>query len=336
MIFRFMVLLLVLVMAVPAAAQTIDDTFPIVMTLEHPTGVWGLAISPDGTQIATGDNNGVLRVWDIASGEIVVELEREQPNTDGAIFSIDYSPDGVLIAAAHGSGAVYVWDVTTLRESATLRAALDAGSSPIFSTDFSADGTWLSAAAPSAPLPLWSVAGVESGRPNVTDVSASASSIAFSPDSRYLAIINNGGELGLWDVDAEQMRSLRNIGFGMEGYAVAFSPDSQTLAASGRDGILRVWSVEGFIEGEEPSIVLEEHTDSVTSIDFSSNGVFAASGSWDHTLRLWDVETWKSIAVFNDTDGFIFEVDFSADGRLLASSNSVTGVVTVRAVPQPR
>jgi WD40 repeat protein len=62
--------------------------------------VRGLAISQDGAILATGDENGMLRLWDGATGELLYEGWTGLP-----IQSLAFSPDGSMLA-------VGLWDAT--------------------------------------------------------------------------------------------------------------------------------------------------------------------------------------------------------------------------------
>jgi WD40 repeat protein len=65
-----------------------------------------LAVSPDLKLFAAGSRDGVVRVWDAASGREVKEYEWGV----GEVKEIAFSPDGATAAAA-GAAAVAIWDV---------------------------------------------------------------------------------------------------------------------------------------------------------------------------------------------------------------------------------
>jgi WD40 repeat protein len=64
---------------------------------------------------------------------------------------------------------------------------------------------------------------------------------------------------------------------------------------------------------------LSAHTDRVYGLDFSSDGRLLASGSWDGTIRLWDVETWQQIGLVNHDEQL--QVFFVPDDAHVASAN---------------
>ncbi len=64
---------------------------------------------------------------------------------------------------------------------------------------------------------------------------------------------------------------------------------------------------------------LEGHAAEVTSIAFSPDGKYLASGSIDKTVRFWRVDTCQQVAKVRAGDAGILCLAFSADGRLLAS-----------------
>ena len=62
------------------------------------------------------------------------------------------------------------------------------------------------------------------------------------------------------------------------------------------------------------------HTDYVWDVAFSPDGQMLASGSWDQTVRLWDVETGLLLNTLIRHTGLVESVAFSPDGQTLASS----------------
>jgi WD40 repeat protein len=68
------------------------------------------------------------------------------------------------------------------------------------------------------------------------------------------------------------------------------------------------------------------HSGSVYSIAIAPDGKTALSGSWDHTLRLWDLASGREIKKFEGHSGFVSSVAFAPDGKT-ALSGSWDGTV---------
>src|SRR5439155_6341691 len=64
------------------------------------------------------------------------------------------------------------------------------------------------------------------------------------------------------------------------------------------------------------------HKDSVVAVAFSPNGRSALSGSWDGTVRLWDLETGKELRRFTGHSGAVDSVALSPDGRRALSGGN--------------
>jgi len=63
------------------------------------------------------------------------------------------------------------------------------------------------------------------------------------------------------------------------------------------------------------------HRSSVWSVSFSPDGRYVLSGSWDKTLKLWDVKTGKCIRTFKGHKHGVLSVSFSPDGRYVLSGS---------------
>ncbi|HKA06173.1 MAG TPA: hypothetical protein VKD71_02870 [Gemmataceae bacterium] len=67
----------------------------------------GLAWSPDGRLLARTDDSRTLRVYEAASGRVVMALRAK----NGRALSVGFAPDGLTIASGTSDGPVRVWDV---------------------------------------------------------------------------------------------------------------------------------------------------------------------------------------------------------------------------------
>ena len=65
---------------------------------------------------------------------------------------------------------------------------------------------------------------------------------------------------------------------------------------------------------------LRGHSHFVADVAVSQDGVFALSGSWDGTLRLWNIETGATTRQFNDHKKDVLSVAFSRDNRQIVSA----------------
>jgi WD40 repeat protein len=103
------VVLAVLIGVSPVAAQ---DTQPDIRAklLGHRGGVTSLAFDPQGQTLATGAGNGIVRLWEVESGQLMAKIDDYRHN-GAAINRLAFSADGRLLSAASKS-IVGVWQIT--------------------------------------------------------------------------------------------------------------------------------------------------------------------------------------------------------------------------------
>ena len=118
-----------------------------------------LTWSPDSAYVAVGCMKGVVRIWNVAKGNLVIG---PTPSSTNRISSLAWSPDGTLLAVARiGESAMILWDVREAKQRAVLEEPADANRSVNFLA-WSADGKQLMATTDLA-VRIWDVAGVKAG-----------------------------------------------------------------------------------------------------------------------------------------------------------------------------
>eukprot|EP00735_Rhodelphis_limneticus_P008930 TRINITY_DN2396_c0_g1::TRINITY_DN2396_c0_g1_i1::g.20653::m.20653 TRINITY_DN2396_c0_g1::TRINITY_DN2396_c0_g1_i1::g.20653 ORF type:complete len:333 (+),score=97.41,sp/P25387/GBLP_CHLRE/73.58/1e-169,WD40/PF00400.27/6.3e-08,WD40/PF00400.27/4.1e-11,WD40/PF00400.27/1.2e-11,WD40/PF00400.27/2.9e-09,WD40/PF00400.27/2.3e-09,WD40/PF00400.27/9e-05,WD40/PF00400.27/0.00091,Cytochrom_D1/PF02239.11/0.046,Cytochrom_D1/PF02239.11/0.56,Nup160/PF11715.3/15,Nup160/PF11715.3/0.67,Nup160/PF11715.3/3.3e+02,eIF2A/PF0866 len=112
---------------------------------------------------------------------------------------------------------------------------------------------------------------------------------------------------------------------GHNGWVTAIATsveDSNLLISSSRDKSVIVWNLireEG--NYGQPKRALRGHNHFVQDVVISSDGQFALSGSWDGTLRLWDLSNGTTARRFIGHTKDVMSVAFSADNRQIVSGS---------------
>jgi WD40 repeat protein len=130
------------------------DSGRFTQTLRGESSFYSLDIAPDGQTLASGDNENVLRLWNIPGGDLLFELPSPKgngPRSAALIWRVAYSPDGHLLASAGGDHMVRVWDTG----SGKLLATLIEHTAAVTSLAFSPDGRWLATGGLDARVVLW-------------------------------------------------------------------------------------------------------------------------------------------------------------------------------------
>ena len=99
------------------------------------------------------------------------------------------------------------------------------------------------------------------------------------------------------------------------------SENPDLLLSSSRDKSIIVWAITGGESYGYARRALRGHNHFVSDVVISSDGQFALSGSWDGTLRLWEINSGKTTRRFIGHSKDVLSVAFSADNRQIVSGS---------------
>jgi WD40 repeat protein len=283
--------------------------------------VCAVALSPDKRTVACGGETGIIRCWDVATGQprdLPAELRQR-------ISTLAISPDGRTVATGSWRGIAWLWELKTGKARLGLRSDDPAG---VTSVAFSPDGQRLACGHIRPHITVWNAA---TGRllRRIPARGGQISALAFSLDGKVLAAAESqSGTIGLWESATGNL--LRRLWTGFHKVeAIAFSPDGKWLASAGSRCLL--WELA---TGKR----LREFTSSrsFSVLAFSPDGrVLAAGGAalpnfgWrtpsdprrDHTIVLWDTATGQEIRWLDGHVEWTSAIAFSPDGKSLASGS---------------
>jgi WD40 repeat protein len=255
----------------------------------HADWVRSVVFSPDGRMLATAGDDRRIKLWNMASDRPHPRAVRSQPRAavlrfvsipvpDWAVHALALSGDGGMLAAAGFAKTVRIHDA----RSGALLWELDARDGDIRALAFSPDGAQLAAAGRRGPIRVWTTA---DGR-HVHDLVGHRRrvwALAYSPDGTRLASAGEGRDVRLWDTGTgELMQTLPPRRAKI--LALAFCSAGR-LAVGGSDNVIRVWDLADRRERFE----LVGHTGSVTALTWDASDGMLLSGSFDTTVRLWQL-----------------------------------------------
>ncbi len=208
---------------------------PLAPFINTAWAVHSLAFSADGQRLLAVGGDGLIRTWDLTSGQ------------EGAGTRLGRLSESVFPRLSPDAQYVVLYDygqrVAEIRRTATgeLVRNLQVGLGVI---QFSPGGQWYAVADGHSVTVFESTTGRK--KHTLVGHSNSVSAVAFSPDGQRLAAGGLDGTVRLWELHGGQLlRTLR--GHSVRVFSVAFSPDGFWLVSTSDDGLVKLW------DGRPPS-----------------------------------------------------------------------------------
>lgn len=166
---------------------------------------WDVAFSPDSQKLASASNDGVVRIWDVATRQLTKVIR--DPNSAAVVYAVAFNPQQPILAVGKAGPAILLYDTQTWDLIQMLPAA---HTSSVFALEYSGDGKTLISGGVDGRVFAWDVADPahitnrelmpEPGRDTppfwIYDV-------AISPDGQTVAAASKDGPRGtlrLWDL----------------------------------------------------------------------------------------------------------------------------------------
>ncbi|SED53036.1 WD40 repeat [Streptomyces sp. 2224.1] len=337
---------------------------------DHRGSVWTCRFRPRGgigggdlgPLLVTAGNDGVVRLWDTASGQ----GRRILRGHGRRIGTLAFSADGSCLAASSNDGVVRLWEPATGRRLRELSGHSGRLVSAVFSPT-GAGGALLGTSSNDGDVYLWNAATGEYQR----EIDAETDHVwaeAFSGDGELLATANDDDTVRLWyrstgthvTTLAQHRGRVRSIAFSADGtllatgcddrsvrlwdiqdsrltaeldahrdrvYAVAFGPGDSWLVSASWDGDALIWA-----DGR-PQHRLRGHSGRLWTAAVHPTRPLVATAGDDRIVRLWDPRDGQETGRLTGHTGRILSTAFSPDGSLLASGGE-DGTVRLWTVPE--
>jgi len=281
----------------------------------------GLVFSHDGQLLAAASNDGGIRLWRAATGELFSAFSNRGPGVRSLVFS----SDSKTLVCGNEDRTISLWDVASGQE----RRRPTGHKSGVFSVALSPDGCWL-VSCDVYDIRFWDMASGTQTRSIRMSTSQPPiiNSFDLSPDGKTLAVCFHERPIGLWDVAT--LKELPQFqGSDTVGASPFFLPGGQRLltlgmkditlweVATGKE-ILRFKGVRGYLGKGALSWEM------MGAFAVSSDGRTLATGNGHFCsnyapIHLWDLASGKEVRRLKGHLDAVSSLAFAPDCKILVS-----------------
>ncbi|MDZ7993077.1 MAG: WD40 repeat domain-containing protein [Nostoc sp. EfeVER01] len=231
------------------------------------------------------------------------------------------------ILASGSRGETKLWDLSkgelieTLSEYPWVISGLV---DEVNSLAFSSDGQTLVSCGADSTIKLWHV-----GALDLIDILHKHNGVvrcaAFTPDGRMLATGGDDRKILFWDLMQRQVAIALSLD-DTAAHSLVLSRDGETLV-TGSYRKIKVWRTSPqtgikSLKDAQPLHTLMGHSHIVCSLAISADGKLLVSGSWDQTIKVWQLETGELLHTLKGHRDRVYAIALSPDGKIIASGSA--------------
>ncbi len=279
--------------------------------------------TPDGRYLLVGERVGLIRVWDVESGELFATYDGHVTR----VTDIQFSPDGKSFISAGRHVDV------TVREFPSGRILSDLKVKGVQAISLDPTGKLVAIGSDDQKVTVWPVGkpALQTADTMLTQHTALVNDVTISPDGKTFATGSWDNTVRIWDRASSQL--ITKLGPTPEGdcYAVAFSPDGTRLISGYSTGMIHIWDARSYQE----LIVKQISRGPIYHVAFSPDAKYFAATNYNNTISIWQTADGKNVktlthtrSISNDQASQIRAANFSPDGNWLVAAGS-TGTIQI-------
>jgi len=271
-------------------------------------GFFDLTFSPDGRWVIVACLDGVVRIFDLKTGEIIRNLVGHTSSLRTAVIS----PDGSVLVSSANDGTIRQWNARTGEPIAVTQMV---SGDMLTGVAFAPDGKRFYGVSERGALVVYST-----GTTNLLNASTGTgggwNSVALSPDGRLLAA-GEGNSVAILDAESlqERDRLLAHAAFVVD---LEFTRDGGWLYSLDRVGVVKAWN----LEAKPTTLEMVHHYGSMRELRFSADGTRLVSGGFDNQVKVWDVDTGELQLTFSGHSSPVVAVAYHPHETMIASGDT--------------
>ena len=236
----------------------------------HASSLDSVAASPDGQTFASGDSDGLIKIWKMDKDNAITPVKTIQAHIR-SVKSLNFSPDIEHLISSSSDGTIKIW-----KSQGEFVATLLGHSSEVSKIIVSPDSQFIVSASYDGTIKFWSIKPTKEGKHLIGLLQADQGilhDLAFNSDGSQLASAGESGTVKIWDAASKKLLKAFNSGNCNQSrcdvYSVSFSNNSGYLATVGANPRLQLWNIQGNPEVTEIGAD-KRHTESIRNVKFTS------------------------------------------------------------------
>jgi WD40 repeat protein len=287
----------------------------------HTHGVFSLHMTPDAQRIVSGSGDMTVRVWEIERGNCSNLLERRHT---GKIDRLALTQDGRQVVSGSWDNTLRIWNM----ESGQCLRVFSGHTSDVSCAAISSDGRHVVSGSVDTTVRIWDLKSGEC-RKVLAGHSDTVSCIAFSTCGNKILSGSYDQTVRVWDIKSGLCNKIIECdGLEVDALAVVRNETSVILGESTwQDEDYAHLRILNYASGETFG-ELEGHTAKISSIRIGIDNKKIVSGSWDKTIRVWDLESGECTHAFYGNTALVNSISIdSKKDRVF--SGSLDGTIRV-------